>query len=47
MEELRELCERRVAYLEECVRKYKDEITSLNMEIKRLEVEKYNGRLDN
>ena len=46
MEDFQELCERRVAYLEECVQQYEQEIAALNMEIKRLQVEKYNGGLN-
>ena len=46
MENFQDLCERRVAYLEECIEKYQEEIESLNMEVKRLQVEKYNGGLN-
>ena len=46
MKDFQELCERRVAYLEDCVEKYEQEINALHMEIKRLQVEKYNGGLN-
>ena len=42
MQELVEQCERRVAYLETQILKYQAEIDALNMEVKRLTVEKYN-----
>ena len=43
MKELVEQCERRVQYLESQIVKYRQEIDALNMEVKRLTVEKYNG----
>ena len=42
MEELVEKCQQRVAYLESQILKYQAEIDALNMEVKRLTVEKYN-----
>ena len=47
MEELVEKCEQRVAYLESQILKYQAEIDALNMEVKRLTVEKYNGGSNN
>ena len=47
---LRELVEQhedRIAYLQECVRQYEQEISALNSEVKRLQVEQYNGRSSN
>ncbi len=47
MKELVEQCERRVQYLESQIVKYRQEIDALNMEVKRLTVEKYNGGSSN
>ncbi len=47
MKELVEQCERRVQYLESQILKYREEIDALNMEVKRLTVEKYNGGSSN
>lgn len=47
MKELVEKCEQRVAYLESQIVKYQAEIHALNMEVKRLTVEKYYGGSNN
>ena len=47
MKELVEQCERRVQYLESQIVKYRQEIDALNMEVKRLTVERYNGGSSN
>ena len=47
MEELVEKCEQRVAYLETQIVKYQAEIDALNMQVRRLTVEKYNGGSSN
>jgi len=47
MKELVEKCEQRVAYLESQIVKYQAEIHALNMEVRRLTVEKYYGGSNN
>jgi len=47
MKELVEKCEQRVAYLESQIVKYQAEIDALNMQVRRLTVEKYYGGSNN
>ena len=47
MKELVEKCEQRVAYLESQIVKYQAKIAALNMQVRRLTVEKYYGGSNN
>ena len=47
MKELVEKCEQRVAYLESQIVKYQAEIDAINMQVRRLTVEKYYGGYNN